>query len=62
MFHIYKRDDNGNETELKFIKTESTKQDAIKICRELNTEYLGTAYAPYCYFEKWSYQIIFNRF
>jgi len=52
MFHIYKRDDNGNETELKFIKTESTKQDAIKICRELNTEYLGTAYAPYCYFEK----------
>jgi len=52
MFHIYKRDDNGNETKLEFIKIESTKQDAIKTCQELNIEYFGTAYAPYCYFEK----------
>jgi len=52
MFDIYKRDDNGNETKLKFIKTELTKEEAIKTCRELNIEYLGIAYAPYCYFEK----------
>jgi len=52
MFYIYKRDDNKNETKLEFIKTESTKEDAIRTCRELNIEYLGTAYAPYCYFEK----------
>ena len=52
MFHIYKRDDNGNETKLEFIKMESNKEDAIKTCQELNKEYLGVAYAPYCYFEK----------
>jgi len=53
MFHIYKRDDNCNETKLEFIKIESTKENAIKTCRELNKEYLGQGgYAPYCYFEK----------
>ena len=52
LFYIYKRDDNKDETQLKFIKMELTKEDAIKTCRELNIEYLGTGYAPYCYFEK----------
>ena len=53
MFYIYKRDDNKDETKLKFIKMELTKEDAIKTCRELNIEYLGQGgYAPYCYFEK----------
>jgi len=53
MFYIYKRDDNKDETKLEFIKTELTKEDAIKTCRELNKEYFGQGgYAPYCYFEK----------
>jgi len=53
MFYIYKRDDNKDETKLEFIKKESTKENAIKTCQELNKQYFGQGgYAPYCYFEK----------
>jgi len=54
MFYIYKREDSKNfETKLEFIKTESTKQDAIKTCQELNKQDFGQGgYAPYCWFEK----------